>query len=325
MVTAMTSSLAAVSGPILFPLHAAADDGILVGVSEDVSVVLPAGADRYAIALASYRRRVLRWALKNPSCIVSHVSAAALHGLPADAVALTTVHAILLGGSGNRRTRRVWRHVGRVADDEIVQAGPVRLTTAARSLADVARCEETWRAVALVDAALHLEVVTPAELRDAVGRIAGQPGSIRAAAAFSRADGRAESVGESRMRVTLQDVGLDGLELQFDVFGAAGEFLGRADAGIPGRGVLLEFDGDVKYTSLLRPGETAEDVRLRQERREAGLRAAGFVVVRVTWSDLSDPAALAARIREALIEGDRRVRSGAVRGHWMLRTPTVVG
>jgi very-short-patch-repair endonuclease len=68
----------------------------------------------------------------------------------------------------------------------------------------------------------------------------------------------------------------------------------RADFRIKGTRVLLEFDGKEKYAD----GNQA--VLFEEKRREDALRRAGWVVVRLVWSDLKDPALVRRRILTAL-------------------------
>lgn len=299
-----------IAQPVVFPLGVSADDGTSIEVADGVRMLLPADADRYALRRASYVRRILRWSVASPKTVVSHTAAAALHGLPADAVCRLVLHGTRPGPGGSKRTFYLWRHSARLADDEILEVGPIRLTTVVRTIVDIAKCEEAWRAVAIADAALHRKLLTPDDLDAGLGRIAGQPGSAAARAALALADGRAESVGESRMRVALHATGLPEMELQFDVRDRFGAFIGRVDAGYPARAVALEFDGEIKYGTLLKPGQTRDDVLREQHQREDALVVAGFVVVRVRWTDLDEPPALAGRIREALAQGDLHVRDG---------------
>lgn len=62
--------------------------------------------------------------------------------------------------------------------------------------------------------------------------------------------------------------------------------------------MVVEFDGRGKYTSLWSsdPVETVIDEKRRQE----AIEDAGWVVVRVMWEDLKNPALLASRVRAAM-------------------------
>ena len=55
-----------------------------------------------------------------------------------------------------------------------------------------------------------------------------------------------------------------------------------------------------KYEALLKPGESASDVVIREKRREERIvELTGWLCIRVTWSDLENPEALLGRIRKA--------------------------
>ena len=105
-------------------------------------------------------------------------------------------------------------------------------------------------------------------------------------------------------------------DLQISIFGPDGTFIARVDLGYPGCGVLIEFDGAVKYNKLLAPGQRAEDVVLAEKRREDRLRDLGYVVVRLAWNELSNPAAIADRIGAALERGRRVVDGAGLTGSW---------
>ena len=59
--------------------------------------------------------------------------------------------------------------------------------------------------------------------------------------------------------------------------------------------VIVEFDGAVKYE-----GAQGRSALVAEKRREDALRALGYVVVRVTWSDLASPTRVISQIRRAL-------------------------
>jgi hypothetical protein len=76
--------------------------------------------------------------------------------------------------------------------------------------------------------------------------------------------------------------------------------LGRCDFGWPERSAVGEFDGEVKFGRLLRPGQDPGKVVFEEKIREDALRAQGLNVVRWTWRELDDFAEAAVRIRRAL-------------------------
>jgi hypothetical protein len=241
------------------------------------------------------------------SSVASHASAAVLHGLPLWGLPLNRVHVTKSRTYGGRRTPRLHVHVARLDPDEVVLADGVRVTTAARTVVDLARCLPFEAAVVLGDAALASGITTPEELTDMVRRSARRPGAGRARRAVSFLDGRSESVGESRSRVHLARVGLPPPLPQWEVRDADGVTVGRGDFGWPERKVIGEFDGRAKYGRLLKPGERPADAVYREKLREDALRSLGCTVIRWTWHDLEDLeafAAVARRLRTALAISD---------------------
>ncbi|GAB3115985.1 type IV toxin-antitoxin system AbiEi family antitoxin domain-containing protein [Janibacter alkaliphilus] len=151
--------------------------------------------------------------------------------------------------------------------------------------------------VVAADAALHSGLLSAEELAAEVGRVDGIAGSGAACAMLHHCDGRSESVGESRLRVMCSFWGIPTVP-QVEICDG-GALVARADLQIEGTTVLLEFDGVVKYADGGVPALVSE------KRREDRLRALGYVVVRVTWSDLSRPSLLHARIRRAVRTSQR--------------------
>ena len=139
------------------------------------------------------------------------------------------------------------------------------------------------------------------------------------------ADGRSESPGESMTRVILDQLGLPVPHLQVSIFTPGQRFVGRTDLGYPELGVLLEFDGFVKYSKLLKGDEQAVDVVVREKDRENLIRGMGYLVIRIVWADLSKPARLADRVRVDLDRGRRIVANGGLAGTSEAATPIRVG
>jgi hypothetical protein len=111
------------------------------------------------------------------------------------------------------------------------------------------------------------------------------------------ADARSESPGESVARVRLYESDLPVPELQYEVWD--GEHLvGRTDFAWEEYRTIGEFDGMIKYTTLLRPGENADDVLERQQAREDAFRRLGWTVIRWGWSDHADFSSIAQKLRQ---------------------------
>jgi hypothetical protein len=250
-------------------------------------------------------RQLLEAVLRQSSsdAVVSHASAALVHGLPVFADELERVHLTRERRSGGRVRRGVHLHITPLDPDEITVLGGVAVTSLARTTVDVGRSVSHLKAVAMGDAALALGL-RPAELILALSRASRRKGvgAARRMAAFC--DGRSESVGESMSRVVLHQQGLPRPELQYNVYD--GPFLvGRSDFCWEEQRTLGEFDGKTTYGRLLKPGRSMADVLYDEKRREDAMRDLGWQMVRWTFEDLWRPQALAERLERGFVRGRR--------------------
>ncbi len=244
-------------------------------------------------------------ALRRPA-VVSHQSAAVLHGLPLWGVPLDRVHVTRRPPASSAVGRYLRCHVAGLADDDVVLVDGVPVTAPVRTVLDLARGLPFEPAVALLDAALHGRVVDPVVLGDQTAALGRVPGARAAARAVRFADGRSESVGESRSRVVLARLGMAPTTLQLAVHRDDGAFLGRADFGWEDARLLGEFDGRIKYGRLLRPGQAPGDAVFEEKRREDAFRDEDWGVVRWIWSELT-PEVLGPRVLRARERGRRRL------------------
>lgn len=231
--------------------------------------------------------------------VVSHCSAAVLLGLPLWSTDLGKVHLTRQPPARRGASTHVRMHESRMQADDIIVHRGLQVTSPARTIVDLARTLPFEQAVVAADAALRMGLPHDA-LADVAGRAFGRSGTRAMGRVLRFADGRSESVGESRSRVCMRTAGLPEPDLQFEVRDAGGVLIGRSDFAWLGGRLLGEFDGKVKYGRFLRPGETAGDAVFREKRREDALRATGAGFVRWVWADLDHPARFAAHIRAAL-------------------------
>ena len=122
---------------------------------------------------------------------------------------------------------------------------------------------------------------------------------LRAQRWLRACDPLAESVGETRTRLLLIDLG-HAPRSQVRVTDAAGTVMARADFLVGSR-VIVEFDGLVKYA-----GKDGREALAAEKRREDALRALGYEVVRLTWADLDHPRRVDALVRSALARASNR-------------------
>ncbi|MGW5190496.1 type IV toxin-antitoxin system AbiEi family antitoxin domain-containing protein [Kribbella sp. NPDC004138] len=224
--------------------------------------------------------------------VVSHQSAAVLHGLPVWGTDLTRAHFTRVASGRARSGRGIRIHRGTPAVDELVEVGGLRLTSVDRAIVETACTTSYEVGVVLADAALRMRLTTPERLAGVVRRHRRRHGSPAATAAAQFANALSESVGESRLRVLLANHGLPAPQLQVEIRDAFGRLIGRVDFLLAGV-LVIEFDGALKY------GNTADAV-LAEKWREDRLREHGYGVFRVGWADLDHPRDTAARIWDAL-------------------------
>ncbi|WP_158716404.1 type IV toxin-antitoxin system AbiEi family antitoxin domain-containing protein [Blastococcus sp. Marseille-P5729] len=222
--------------------------------------------------------------------VVSHHSALLVAGLPTYGVDLELARLTRLnkGDSLLSPPVRISRTSASLPSYEIKGA---RVVTDAVAIAQVAAESGIEAAVVAGDAALRRKTVTIDELQQAAKLLGPRRSSTRAHQAIELLDARAESPGESLLRLIATRGGL-ALVPQFDVRTPSGTFVARVDFRVAGTPVLIEFDGRVKYQD--------QQALFAEKRREDAIRSLGWLVVRVVWDDLADPAALVARIREAV-------------------------
>jgi len=256
---------------------------------------------QHRLLLESTRQRL------GSATVLSHTSAALLHGWPVPASALSRVTCTRTReptGGGNL-SRWLHAYAGVLGEHELTEIEGFRVTTAARTAADAARLLSRDDAVVMLDAALHRSRSGEDEaMRHAVAEQLAAEGRKRGAGGAHRAlrlaSGFAESPAESRSRLAFHDHGIPEPVLQFSVVDRFGRVVAITDFAWPDYGVVGEVDGRIKYESLLRPGERAVDAVIREKRRENDIQALGWVVFRWFPDDLSNPAVLCSRLRRLL-------------------------
>ena len=238
--------------------------------------------------------------------VYSHTTAVLLHGLPVWGTDLQRLHITHLGPAGGRWQAGVKHHATPRAGDGQVVIDGLPATGLARSLIDFAKTVDLQRALIPTDHALMKGLVTKADLVRQAQLQDHDPHSLRVRVVLAEANSGAQSVGESRSRFLFWQEGLPRPVCQFEVRDVFGTLIGFVDFAWPEYGVIVEFDGRIKYTDLLRPGETAADAVIREKEREDSIReATGWTVIRLTWDDLNHPRRTAERIRRAMMRTNR--------------------
>ena len=225
--------------------------------------------------------------------VVSHWSAGAIWGLsaprpPSDPVDVTVIR---------RDRRRAGVRVHRVRSlpaDDVAAAEDVPVTSAARTLLDLAGAADVRETERALERYLTLQLDTPSALRAMLRLSPPRRGAARLSElldggppALTRSEAEERFlhlVRRGRLPVPATNVMAAGYEV---------DFLWRK------HGFVVEIDGHA-FHATRRAFES-------DRRRDAVLAAAGFHVVRVTWRQITDePEALLVRLGRALLQVERR-------------------
>lgn len=232
--------------------------------------------------------------------VFTHWSAAMLLGLPDWGLPLRKVAVSRHGHAQRSRSTRLVRHdLCPLTAEEIVTVDGVSMTSADRTIIDIARACDRVPSVAVADAGMNRGLVTAVSLSDALDRASGRSGVKRARPILGMTDGASESVAETRSRLCFSEYGLPEPETQVDIFDRDGRFVGRVDFLWPEFGIIGECDGFGKYFDGADEMETRRRLGAEKD-RDALLTALGYRVIHWRWADFERPWLLVQRIRDVL-------------------------
>ncbi|MEF2977358.1 type IV toxin-antitoxin system AbiEi family antitoxin domain-containing protein [Subtercola sp. YIM 133946] len=259
---------------------------------------------------ARYRLRCLAESeAKRTRPILSHWSAAVVHGIPVIGDWPPHVHRLVERASGGRSRNAVVAHPTSLDSVETVEVDGMLVTSVARTIVDLAGAGSFISAVTSADYALQRRRknrVRASDLRAAFD--AAMP--VRATARIERvlefATELTDSPAESVSRVNMYVSGFVMPSLQSEFFDAQG-FIGAVDFDWPQLNHVGEVDGRHKYIkdeylNGRTPGEVVYEEKLREDR----LRALPKKVTRWDWHCALDPQRLRAHLLRAGIPLRRR-------------------
>lgn len=229
--------------------------------------------------------------------VASHMSAAGLLDLPGFPLNDRWTHVTVPAYTHRRSSpARIHQTIALPAHHRRVIAG-VPCTSVARTLFDLCGSIKVRRAERAVDNALARRMVQVPALRRVLDDVAehGRAGSAPLRRLLIERGGRyvaPESELEARFVELVRAHQLPEPERQVDI-GDADSWVGRVDFVSPAARLIVECDGALGHSTLLdRRADTERDRRLR---------AAGWTVLRFTWTEVTvHPALVAARLRQAL-------------------------
>lgn len=283
------------------------------------SLALPdAGRSGSVEDLPRLRRRAEVVLTRYAGAVVSHETAARLHGLWLPRVASSDIH-LISPRKPDRVEVGVRVHGSRLPRGQIVDLDGVPVTSVARSAVDVARGRSIEDAVVVLDSAARLLAAEAgaeltglrhdlslraactegarSELWAAYRAVRRWPFTVVVRTAIPLLDPASESPLESRSRVRILSSELPAPRTAVPVVGASGTTY-YADFVWDGWKVIGEADGTSKY------GQDPDTVRARlraERRRQRDLEDAGWAVVR--WESTEPGRAMLQRIRRALAHG----------------------
>lgn len=265
---------------------------------------------RYAVLC----RAVVRQA--NTEVVLSHLSSANEYDAPLWDCDLTTVHVTRPDERAGRAEAGVVQHRGVIArrgepgdeggdraedeagDEDVEVRNGVSVMSATRTALELTTLLDVEHALVEIDHLLHSGHTTLEKLWSRYEAMTHWPRTLTTDLVLRLADGRSESVGESRARFLCWAQHLPAPVPNHPILDERGVEVARVDLAWPELGVFLEFDGKVKYQAHLREGESVVDCVLREKQRESRVcELTGWRCIRIVWADLYKPVETADRIR----------------------------
>lgn len=251
-----------------------------------------------------------------PQLVASHTSAAVVYGLPVLRSDLDRLHLTHRSRTSRPRRRDAYT-VHRPPGPEVlpttveVKAGERRpsghpsesdmftevagldVVVPALAVLGTALVAGVPSGIAAADSALRLELTTKEELERWLTRMRHTPGLGAARHVVAQASPTAESPGESLARLVLLELGYEVIP-QFRIVDEGGRLVARVDFLLPELGVVVEFDGRIKYE-----GHDGAAALAAEKHREDRVRALGYGMARLVWADLFRPARVRAAVEQA--------------------------
>ncbi|MEX2289611.1 MAG: hypothetical protein WD794_04700 [Mycobacteriales bacterium] len=192
-----------------------------------------------------------------------------------DDVALRWGGSPLHSTTSDGQTRTLTRHRRRYTAEQVLQLpSGLHVTSYAQTLVDCALLLQSDSLVCLLDALLHRELLSTADLDVLVRQQRWQAGLTPLREAVRLADGRAESPHETLVRLVLKPH-LPGLEPQQRLYDESGRILARFDLADRRLRLAVEADG--------KAGHAGTRMAARDQRRDRISDARGWRTERCVW------------------------------------------
>lgn len=244
--------------------------------------------------------------------VLSHESAAAIHGIPFLGRYPQLIHVLATMQAGTRTEHGFRKHATWFPNAHIEYRGELVLTDLIRTLVEFACTSTLAGAVAALDWALRNHgqgspaPVTKERLIACADGLEIRRGRKQLLLALDLANPLAESPGESLSRVLIHQLGFPKPTLQAEFSDRRG-FIGRVDFFWPEQNLIGEFDGIAKYIrEEYTRGRSSAQIVVEEKIREDRLRASRRGVTRWGWDTATNPQMLFNQLREAGLPTWRR-------------------
>jgi hypothetical protein len=209
-----------------------------------------------------------------PECaVVTDRTAAWLHGVPIlERGAHLDAPPVSVCETVDSRVRRpgVDGRRRQLLERDVMELHGLRVTTPLRTGLDLGRGLWRFDALSALDGVLHIGVDYD-ELQVETLRFTGHRGVRQLRGLAPLADGRAESPGESALRLHWLDAGLPSPELQYRILDDRGHEIYRLDVPLPNVRYAAEYDGEEHHSS-------EEDLAHDEKRRDWIRRQRGWTI-----------------------------------------------
>jgi hypothetical protein len=156
---------------------------------------------------------------------------------------LLTPQCMVPHGASRSRYSGVQCVQGYLPDSDVMVMNGLPLTVPARTTVDLMRTLRRPFALSVADAMVRADLVTIAELAGRIRRLKHFPGIVQARELLRLIDPRAESPGESWLRLRLIDAGFPFPRPQYEVIDHRGRIIARIDLAYPEIKLAMEYDG----------------------------------------------------------------------------------
>ncbi len=235
----------------------------------------------------------------DPGFVLSHTSAALLHGIDLYDADLSDVHVTRLGRVSSRHEAGVVVHTGRVPDTDVVEVHGLLAVCAERAVLEAGTLSTAESSFVAFNSYLNQGLGGHEPLFARFEQMGRWPGTRHLHIPIRMATDKPETVGESRCLWVFSRGHVPLPVCQYPVYDRDGALIATTDFGWPEEHTLGEFDGKVKYGRLLKPGHDSGDVVFAEKQREDRVREiTDSRMVRFVWNDLQRPRLMVSRVFE---------------------------